>query len=212
VALLDVGRIGPDYLPGHAHADTLSFELSVDDARIVVNGGTSTYSGPRRPLERGTSAHSTVTVAGTDSSEIWSAFRVGRRARIVELTVEDAGGLFVTAAHDGYRFLPGRPCHRRAWRLGRSGFSIVDEIIGGGNRAVARFPLHPEVSVEIDPDRHGATLGSGLRLDSSAPIAAEPFAWSPEFGLSVPTLALAAQVAPTSLTTRLTWSSPVDRG
>ena len=29
VALLDVAPVGPDYLPGHAHADTLSFELSV---------------------------------------------------------------------------------------------------------------------------------------------------------------------------------------
>ena len=29
VALLDVAPIGPDYLPGHAHADTLSFELSL---------------------------------------------------------------------------------------------------------------------------------------------------------------------------------------
>src|SRR5581483_3577320 len=29
VAILDVGRIGPDYQPGHAHADTLSFELSI---------------------------------------------------------------------------------------------------------------------------------------------------------------------------------------
>ena len=26
-ALLDVGPIGPDYLLGHAHADTLSFEF-----------------------------------------------------------------------------------------------------------------------------------------------------------------------------------------
>ena len=29
VALLDVAPVGPDYLPGHAHADTFSFELSL---------------------------------------------------------------------------------------------------------------------------------------------------------------------------------------
>jgi hypothetical protein len=29
VLILDVAPVGPDYLPGHAHADTLSFELSL---------------------------------------------------------------------------------------------------------------------------------------------------------------------------------------
>jgi len=206
VALLDVGRIGPDYLPGHAHADTLSFELSVDGARIIVNGGTSTYAGARRARERGTSSHATVTVAGTDSSELWSAFRAGRRARIVELTVaEDGDALCVSAGHDGYRFLAGRPRHRRAWRLTRDGLSVVDEIVGGSHRAIARFPLHPDVAAEIDSDGRGAALGGGLRWDSSAPLAAEPFEWSPEFGLSVPTLALSAPAAPAALTTRLSW-------
>ena len=41
VALLDMAPVGPDYLPGHAHADTLSFEWSVGEERVVVNGGVS---------------------------------------------------------------------------------------------------------------------------------------------------------------------------
>src|SRR5690606_20370317 len=36
VALLDIAPVGPDYLPGHAHADTLSFELSVHGRRVIV--------------------------------------------------------------------------------------------------------------------------------------------------------------------------------
>ena len=51
--ITDVGAIGPDYLPAHAHADTLSFELSLFGRRVVVNGGTSRYAtGPRRDAER----------------------------------------------------------------------------------------------------------------------------------------------------------------
>ncbi len=42
-AILDVGRVGPDYQPGHAHADTLSFELSLFGQRVLVNSGTSQY-------------------------------------------------------------------------------------------------------------------------------------------------------------------------
>ena len=41
IAFLDVGPIGPNYLPGHGHADTLSFELSIHGKRVVVNAGTS---------------------------------------------------------------------------------------------------------------------------------------------------------------------------
>ena len=36
---VDVAPIGPDYLPGHAHADTLSFEMSLGKQRVIVNGG-----------------------------------------------------------------------------------------------------------------------------------------------------------------------------
>ncbi len=43
VMIADVGEIGPDHLPGHAHADTLSCELSLRGRRVLVNAGTSTY-------------------------------------------------------------------------------------------------------------------------------------------------------------------------
>ena len=41
--IFDASPIGPDYIPGHAHADTLSFELSIDAQRVFVNSGTSEY-------------------------------------------------------------------------------------------------------------------------------------------------------------------------
>ena len=70
-ALLDVAPIGPDYLPGHAHADTLCFELSLFGQRVLVNSGTSRYgTGQERLWQRGTAAHNTVTVDGHDSSEV----------------------------------------------------------------------------------------------------------------------------------------------
>ena len=31
--IADVGMIGPSYIPSHAHADTLSFELSIYERR-----------------------------------------------------------------------------------------------------------------------------------------------------------------------------------
>ena len=65
VAIGDIGNVGPDYIPGHAHADTLSFEMSVFDMRFIVNSGTSVYGlGAERLRQRGTAAHSTVVIDG----------------------------------------------------------------------------------------------------------------------------------------------------
>jgi uncharacterized heparinase superfamily protein len=61
--IADFGKIGPTYLPGHAHADTLSFELAVNGDRVIVNSGTSEYGNSKERLrQRGTSAHSTVEI------------------------------------------------------------------------------------------------------------------------------------------------------
>jgi uncharacterized heparinase superfamily protein len=143
--IADVGEIGPDYLPGHAHADTLGFELSLAGERVLVNGGTSTYeANAERLRQRGTAAHNTVVVDGKDSSEVWSAFRVGRRAHPINVTWgEDNEGLWLRAAHDGYAHLPGSPIHHREWRLSEHGLIVTDRIDGNCEHAEARFRLAP---------------------------------------------------------------------
>ena len=104
VLIADIGPIGPDYLPGHSHADTLSFELSVFGSRIFVNSGTSEYGvSPERHRQRGTLAHNTVCVLNHNSSEIWSGFRVGARAKIIYKSVQDDGAVMhASGEHDGY--------------------------------------------------------------------------------------------------------------
>ena len=202
VALLDVAPIGPDYLPGHAHADTLSFELSLFGQRVIVNGGTSRYgSGPERLAERGTAAHSTVQIDGADSSEVWGGFRVARRARPRDVRVHPgldplppvlspaaagvrAGVLEVSAAHDGYCRLPGRPVHRRAWRLTAGHLAVTDRIEGPFAEAVARFHLHPAIRVvyaETDgaDGVEGAEGGQSWRLPLLPPSRPAPAAWRP---------------------------------
>jgi uncharacterized heparinase superfamily protein len=157
VMLIDVAPLGPDYLPAHGHADTLSFELSLDEQRVIVNSGTSRYGlGPEREWERATSAHSTVEVDGQSSSEVWSGFRVARRARPFGIAIRKTNAaITVEAAHDGYRRLPGRPVHRRAWCLGLDGLAVRDEIIGRHASAVARYYFHPRITILPENGRLG---------------------------------------------------------
>ncbi|GAB1458706.1 hypothetical protein MASR2M50_04800 [Thauera sp.] len=166
VALLDVARVGPDYLPGHAHADSLSFELSVFGRRLLVNGGTSCYGmSAERLRQRGTAAHNTVVVDGLDSSEVWGGFRVARRAHPHGLQVrEDGQGAVVRCSHDGYRWLPGRPRHTRQWALHAAELVVDDELAGDYREAVAQYRFHPDVAVSIEADgRSGTAALAGRR-------------------------------------------------
>jgi len=146
VAFLDVAPVGPDYIPGHAHADTLSFELSVGGKLFVVNRGTSCYGeSQRRTYERGTAAHSTIQVGGENSSEVWGGFRVGRRARVSQPEID---GDSIACEHNGYSHLPGGPVHRRTWRRLHRGLEVRDHVSSGAE-AVARFHLAPGVEAEL---------------------------------------------------------------
>jgi uncharacterized heparinase superfamily protein len=151
VAFLDVAPIGPDYLPGHAHADTLSFELSLFGERVLVNSGTSQYgSGPMRLAERGTTAHNTVVIDDENSSEVWSGFRVARRAYPQGLNIEQGKDFVsVTCAHDGYKRLHRKPVHQRSWCIRNGKLVVQDQIEGRFETAVAFFHFHPDIKVTV---------------------------------------------------------------
>jgi len=155
--LTDVGAVGSDHQPGHAHADSLSFLLHVDNQPLLVDTGTSTYeAGQRRQHERSTAAHNTVAVAGQNSSEVWAVFRVGRRARAEVLTDTDTR---LTARHDGYRHLG--LLHERSWSCTPDTIQITDRIIGRQRPQnlpnTARFHAHTDVLMQLTDT--GATLG-----------------------------------------------------
>lgn len=198
LVFFDAAAVGPTYLPGHAHADTLSLEASFFGQRVFVNVGTSEYGlSPRREYERSTAAHSTLTLDGQNSSETWAGFRVGRRARVQNLKIiEDGDTLSVSATHDGYRHLPGRPVHRRTIILGPGRkMQVSDHVTRAGFDAIVRYHLHPDVNTTVDPDGSSGRmeLGSGevLTWRSSAGAAhLEEFQYAPSFGVLKPSKSL----------------------
>jgi len=151
VVLADAAPVGSEAQPGHAHADSLSFECSLDGQRIIVNSGISCYgNGFKRQWQRSTAAHSTIAVDEADSSEVWGGFRLARRAYIINRGArEEDGQVMAWGAHDGYRRLGGVGVHRRAWLLSDTELRIEDRVEGvGEHRLVCRFYLHPEISVQ----------------------------------------------------------------
>lgn len=146
--IFDVGEVGPTYQPGHAHADTLSFELATNGHRLIVNSGTSVYdTSAQRSYERSTAAHSTVEIEGENSSEVWSGFRVARRALPFGLTVNHDTES-VACGHDGYKRLKQSPLHVREIRYNEGCIQIKDKVSINTLNAVAHFYLHPDWDIE----------------------------------------------------------------
>jgi uncharacterized heparinase superfamily protein len=201
-AIVDVGSVGASEQPAHAHADSLSIEVSFGNQRVFVNSGVSTYeAGSDRMYERGTAAHNCVQLDGVDSSEVWSSFRVARRARTTVLTtVLDAPCVRVRASHDGYRRLPGRPVVFREVRLSNDEFHIQDCVCGGSPYCVSRLHLHPAVRVERIGDGaneirlhlgHETCLVLRHTATNATVIASS---WRPEFGVKAATSCLEFEV------------------
>ncbi|MFA5256669.1 MAG: alginate lyase family protein [Opitutales bacterium] len=187
-ALGDVGAVGPDCQPGHAHADTLSMELSLGERRFLVNTGTSTYTEhPLRDVQRSTAAHNTLCVDGENSSEVWKDHRVSRRARIRTL---EQGPDRVSASHDGYRRLPGLRDHERTWTFSADGIAVSDRVGGRGIHTLELFyHLHPDCNVEArEGNQFVVTCAKGrgrltIRMPEMMECRVEDYFHAPGFGL-----------------------------
>jgi uncharacterized heparinase superfamily protein len=215
VMIADVGEIGPEYQPGHAHADTLSFELSLHGRRVFVNAGVSTYEpGPQRLRQRGTESHNTVVIDGENSSEVWESFRVARRARPfgVRWSVQ-ADELLLQGSHDGYRRLSRGLLHTRQWSLTDSCLRIEDYISGEFSKAQAMLLVHPDV--EVDADRNGARLHWEVHrarvTARGASIGATRQSWHPKFGHALPGWRLEMQARANSFSTVISWGDATPR-
>ena len=189
----DVGRVGVDYQPGHAHADTLCVEASFEGDRVFVDPGTFGYdNNESRRYDRSTLAHNTVSVDGADSSEVWHIFRVGRRARPADVRFEAGDAFFLASgSHDGYARLSGSPVHKRELELSESrGLIITDHISGKGCHTVeGGLLLAPEWTAKESGDGWGMCsqskqLRARIEFESAGDFQKEikQRFYSPEYG------------------------------
>jgi uncharacterized heparinase superfamily protein len=190
IAFLDVAKVGPDYIPGHAHADTLSFEWNYGKQRVFVNSGTSVYGlGDERLRQRKTEAHNTVVVDEQDSSEVWSGFRVARRAYPSAPVIDtNENSATVECSHNGYLRLPGKVTHSRRWEMSENSFLITDKLSGNYSTAKAHYHLHPDIQVKQNNGAILLILPCGVPLElkiNGADIEVTNTTWHPEFGVSI---------------------------
>ncbi|MBP0446324.1 heparinase II/III family protein [Roseomonas sp. SSH11] len=165
------GGTTPGGLPRGAdrqhHAGTLSFEMSVGRDRLIINCGSAPAAeGAWRDALRATAAHSTLTLADTNSSEL-TEDGLGRRPEHVEAERHEASGAqWLEATHDGWK-KGFNAIHRRRLYLAESGDDLRGEDLVEAEEIpsfTVRFHLHPAVTATMQEDGSSVLL----RLPSGA--------------------------------------------
>ncbi len=183
--IADGGNIGPEYQPGHAHADTLSFELWDGETKILTNSGTGEYiATPNRMRQRSTAGHNALVLDHRNSSLVWAAHRVANRAHVTKRIFSDQT---FAAAHDGYRPV----VHERRWSLTRDKVAVADTLTGSGSHDVDiywHFPPKTKLEIDnhlvrfsVDKNRYLLDFDESFEIELDATMP-----YSPEFGMFLP--------------------------
>jgi len=192
--LIDCGRLGPDALMAHAHADALSFELSVGGERIVVDQGVFEYvAGERRQASRTARAHNTVSIEGLDQADFFGAFRCGARPNVELINyAELPTGLHLEGRHDGFKRTGKGGVHRRRFHFENGRLSIHDwfdgPVIAPASSALL---LHPRCELVEDNGALLVNRGSArMRITASMPFDLTPAVYWPDMGVEEKTTRL----------------------
>ncbi|MBD5781449.1 alginate lyase family protein [Pelagicoccus sp. NFK12] len=192
--LADIGEIRASYQPGHAHADSLGFELSVGQKRILVDTGVDRYeSGRERTSQRSTAAHNCLSINHQNSQEVWSSFRVARRARTSRIIAQTEGEeIIIHAQHDGYEKQNLAGPHSREWRLSPQALEITDTVTLNHPSSVSIFfIIHSDFIaktrrdvIELFHKDSLSTKAASINFDPKMSALAEPCSICHQFGIS----------------------------
>lgn len=153
--IIDCGEVGPSYQSGHTHCDFLSYELMFDNQLVIVDSGVYEYQeGNMRDYVRSTQAHNTVSVDGTQQTELWAAFRVARRAQKLNASIrKNPDGAIFNGAYSGFYGVGDEVIHEREAniilddRASKIGRITINDVVkcAGQHKAESFIHLHPDI-------------------------------------------------------------------
>ena len=214
----------------HTHNDKLSFVLRVGGQEVLCDPGTGGYGRDvtRRNRFRGTAAHNTLMIDGTEQNRIDTdprgLFILGNEAAVSQIQEgREARGCFLRASHTGYRSLG--VTHTRTIRVvdDERAFVIEDELEGDG---VHDF----ELNLQLAPDRTAEIAAAEneivcrilgdrqVQLTIAGPTglqgSIQPSLISTTYGVTVPASKLRFRgraAVPMRITTRISWADATGR-
>lgn len=190
---VDAGPLGAAQ-GGHGHADALSVCVTADGCDWLGDPGTFTYTGSRaaRDQFRGTRAHNTMAVDGTDQAEPVEPFAWRRfpEVRVDRWLVGETFDL-LEAFHDGYMRLASPVRHRRIVFFVKDRFWLVVDAAQGEGYHALEISWHGLPS-RVALDGSARALASGASgsfavlpvQDTHWSVELVAAAWSPNYGVT----------------------------
>ncbi|MDV6030841.1 MAG: hypothetical protein F9B45_12230 [Phycisphaera sp. RhM] len=191
--LFDVGPLGCDHLPAHAHADLLQITATLGGRDAIVDTGNFDYEPSElRQRCRRTSAHNVLQLGSREQCDVWSSFRMGRRGKPLWQRHGTTNGYsWCAAAHDGFDCPTGRVIvsSGAAW-------TVIDWFHGypGEVTAASRLHWHPDWRLTLgrDPSHvsafHPDAPDSIYRIESLgelAELSIDESLYCPDFGRQI---------------------------
>lgn len=210
--IVDAGPPSVAYNAAHAHCDLLSYELRLAGQPFIVDAGVHGYAAdPFREYCRATRAHNTVMFDRREQSEMWSTFRLARRAEALGAAVE--GDEQSWRFRGSYRpYYDRHLIHERLIQRQASGAWVITDVALGetGRQTVHQadsfIHLHPEVSARRVPEtglviecQAGARriliepfggAGAEITVELLSGVAQEQGWYFPDFGVACPNVAI----------------------
>ena len=181
----NIGSVAPKEQPGHSHANTLAIELSIGKDRFIVNSGISTYDiGQLRSMQRSTRAQSTLQINNSNSSDVWSSFRVGRRAKVFAINHSNIDKYTtVSACHDGF-FQKYNIIHKREIIIFENKLVIRDYLNKKISNTKIRFYLFPGIKLLKEKNKFKTNDGYFINTNcNGGKILTKKSKWYPEFSM-----------------------------
>ena len=159
-AIVDGGPVAPDELPAHGHCDLGNFELSIGKNRWLVDSGNFNYEDDSmRAYCRSSLAHNVVTIENQNQCDIWSKFRMGRRARITDFQTGESQQIRWTRVdHNAYSRTRGSTLTRLFAHNGESTWVCIDFSSGSSDPMTGYLHLAPRINCD-------KTAGSDCQFD-----------------------------------------------
>jgi len=176
--IVNIGGIKAHYMPGHAHSDIFNFILYVNDKPFIIDTGISTYDfGERRMIERSTVSHNTVQIRNFEQAEIWSSFRVAKRANAK--IIHDSPDK-IKAELD---YVTTKAKHTREFVFKEEEIKICDQV-NPKYKAKAYLHFHPDVEVDIIDNKIITNLCE-ISVFNSNNYYIDEYMYAPEFNVLI---------------------------
>jgi hypothetical protein len=161
--LIDCGAHGSQSC-GHAHADALSFDLSLEGQQIFVDAGTVTYTGSpaTRNHFRSTAAHNALTI--DDESQSAPSVKPFRWETVADANLKTwrAHGRFdyFAGAQNGYARLQSPALHTRSVLFLKNDYIIMRDAVKtrGAHAYQLNFHCAPEIKTHLPVGRFNDAL------------------------------------------------------